>query len=68
MGRDEMRLLCGHKGNTEGEEAGLKRNQRYKKREQVRKKERERARASLLSRSCLPRQESGKGRVCVLCV
>lgn len=26
VGRDEMRLLCGHKGNTEGETAALKRN------------------------------------------
>lgn len=62
-----MRLLCEPKGNTDGEKAVLKRNSRYKKREQVRKKIK-RERASLLSRSCLPRQESGKGRACVLCV
>lgn len=66
VGRDEMRLLCGHKGSKEREKAGLKRNKRYKKREQVRKKKRERGPPYSAGAVCQGRSQA-RGE-CVFCV
>lgn len=64
-----MRLLCGHKGNTDGEKAGLKRKlEVQKKRERARKKERERE--GLLTQQELSAKAGVRqgASVCFVCV